>query len=201
MNTRRLPREFYLQPTLDVSKMLLGKFLVHEYRGRKLSGMIVETEAYIGPADKASHAYGGKKTDRNQIEYLIGGHIYIYLVYGLYWQFNITTAYHDQPECVLIRALEPVEGIDLMKKYRQTTAIENLTSGPGKLCQALKLDRNCYGHDLCARGAKVYVEDRGIKIPKKPICCGPRVGIDYAGPRWSKIPWRFWLADHPHVSG
>ena len=179
---------------MEVSKALLGKFLIHEYHGHKIGGMIVETEAYIGPEDKASHAFGGKKTKRNLAEYLIGGHIYIYLVYGMYWQLNISTSFHDVPECVLIRALEPTDGITQMKKLRHTDKASNLTSGPGKICQALKLDKSFYGYDICRRDSKLYVEDRGILIPAKKISCSPRIGIDYAGPYWSKIPWRFYIS-------
>ncbi len=113
---RRLKRNFFLKPTLTVSKELLGKYLVHRTKGGILSGKIVETEAYIGPQDKASHAFGGKATTRNLAEYLKGGHIYIYLVYGMYWQFNISTLKEGKPECVLIRALEPAEGIRRMIK-------------------------------------------------------------------------------------
>lgn len=184
----RLKREFFLQPTLKVSRDLLGKFLVHEYRGKKISGMIVETEAYIGPRDRASHAFGGKVTERNKAEYFIGGHVYIYLVYGMYWQLNFSTCYHGEPECVLIRALEP------------TDKLHNLTSGPGKLCAALKLDKSFYGYDVCQKSAKLYVEDRGLKISPRRIAKGPRIGIGYAGPYWSKIHWRFWIKDNPFVS-
>jgi len=102
---KRLSRKFYCQPTLKVAKELLGRYLVRQIGQKKLIGKIVETEAYIGPQDKASHAYQGKATARNRAEYLIGGHIYIYLVYGMYWQFNISTSVAGQPECVLIRAL------------------------------------------------------------------------------------------------
>jgi len=105
---KKLPRNFYTRPTLVVAKDLLGKFIVRKWRGRDIVGEIVEVEAYIGPHDKASHAYKGKITPRNKAEYLIGGHIYIYLVYGMYWQFNISTSFEGKPECVLIRALEPI---------------------------------------------------------------------------------------------
>jgi DNA-3-methyladenine glycosylase len=198
MKPRRLRREFFLQPTLKVSQALLGKYLIHEYQGRKLGGMIVETEAYIGWRDKAAHSYGGRRTRRNEVEYGSGGHVYIYMVYGLHYQLNFVTAGKDEPECVLIRALEPTDGIDLMRKLRRrqgraSKGIINLTNGPGKLCQALHLDKTLYGYDLCSAGSKFYVEDRGAKVPAGRIKKGPRVGIDYAGPYWSKIHWRFQL--------
>lgn len=193
MKPRRLRREFFLQPTLEVSKALLGKYLIHEYHGQKLGGLIVETEAYIGRRDRAAHSYGGRRTRRNEVEYGLGGHVYIYMVYGLHYQLNFVTAGQDEPECVLIRALEPTDGVEVMKKLRRTDSLRNLTSGPGKLCQALHLDKSLYGADLCAPGSKFYLEDRGVKIAPGRIKKGPRVGIDYAGPYWSKIHWRFQL--------
>jgi len=200
MKVHRLPREFFLQSTLKVSQLLLGKFLIHEYRGQKIGGMIVETEAYIGPEDRASHAFGGKQTPRNLAEYLVGGHVYIYLVYGMHWQLNFSTSFHGRPECVLIRALEPTDGTFVMQRLRRIKDIRNLTSGPGKLCQALKLDKSYYGYDLCQKNSKLYLEDRGVKTPKKQIASGPRIGIDYAGPHWSKKPWRFWIKNNPYIS-
>lgn len=182
----RLSREFFVQPTLKVSKALLGKVLVRIWQGKRLAGKIVETEAYIGPRDKASHAYLGKKTPRNQAEFMIGGHVYIYLVYGMYWQFNISTEQEGKPECVLIRALEPIEGID------------ESTNGPGKLCRALKLDKSFYGEDLC-RSSRIWLEE-GEEIKSSQIVKAPRIGIDYAGPYWSKIPWRFYIKDNKFVS-
>jgi 3-methyladenine DNA glycosylase len=120
MRPKRLGRNFFTQPTLKVARELLGKYLVRKIDSRKLVGKIIETEAYIGPKDKASHAYGGKITPRNKAEYLVGGHIYIYLIYGMYWQLNVTTSEEGKPECVLIRALE-VAGED-----------KNVASGPGQ---------------------------------------------------------------------
>lgn len=171
-----------------MAKELLGKFIVHRFHGSKLAGMIVETEAYIGGLDRASHAYNGRRTKRNEVEYGPGGHVYIYLVYGLHYQLNFVTCEEDQPECVLIRALEPAENVT------------ERTDGPGRLCKALKLDRALYGYDVCQRGAEFYLEDRGVNISAKMIKKGPRIGIDYAGPKWSRVNWRFWLKDNPFVS-
>lgn len=123
---KRLARQFYTQPTLKIAKEILGNFLIHKIGNKKLVGRIVETEAYIGPDDLASHARGGKKTERNKAEFLKGGHIYIYLVYGMYWQFNISTFKEGHPECILIRALEPVEGIEEMYKNRYSRICANL---------------------------------------------------------------------------
>lgn len=182
----RLRRGFFTQSTLTVAKNLLGKKLVRIYHSERLVGKIVETEAYIGPKDKASHGYLGKKTKRNQAEFMIGGHIYIYLVYGMYWQLNISTEEEGKPTCVLIRALEPLEGITAP------------TNGPGKLCRALMLDKSFYGEDLC-RSKRIWLED-GPTISSKQIVKGPRIGIDYAGFYWSKIKWRFYVKGNKFVS-
>lgn len=176
MEVKRLKRNFYTQPTLEVAKKLLGKYLVRKTDKEKLIGKIVEVEAYIGPKDRASHAFNNRRTPRNQAEYLIGGHIYIYLVYGMYWQFNISTYQEEKPECVLVRALD----------------LGKLADGPGKVCRYLKLDKSFYGEDL-VKSKRIWLEDRGEKINPSEILALPRVGIDYAGPYWSKRKWRFIL--------
>jgi len=178
MENRKLTRGFYTKPTLEVAKKLLGKYLVRKIGKKKLSGKIIETEAYLGPQDKASHAYQGKVTPRNQAEYLIGGHVYIYLVYGMYWQMNISTGKAGRPECVLIRALDSNLG--------------KIASGPGKLCRYLKLDKSFYGEDL-TKSKRIWLEDRGIEVKLSQIRATKRIGIDYAGPYWSKRKWRFVL--------
>lgn len=185
----RLKRSFFVRPTLKVAKELLGKYLVRKIGQKKLVGKIVETEAYIGPKDRASHAYGGKVTARCKTEYLIGGYIYIYLCYGIYWQLNITTAKAGKPECVLIRALEPLNGKARLKR---------VASGPGKLCRWLKLNKSFNEEDL-VESKRIWLEDRGIKIKKSDIVAKKRVGIDYAG-SWVKKPWRFCIKDNPFIS-
>ena len=152
-------------------------------------GKIVETEAYIGPKDRASHAFGGKITSRNKTEYLEGGHIYIYLCYGMYWQMNITTEKAKKPECVLIRALEPV----MITKNKNKE-----TNGPGKLCRWMKLDKSFDKEDL-TKSKRIWLEDQGEKIKKSQIRTAKRIGIDYAG-IWAKRPWRFYIKDNPFVS-
>jgi len=191
MESKKLPRKFYTRDTLVVAKELLGKYLIRKYRGKVLEGKIVETEAYIGPEDKASHAYKGKITPRNKTEYLKGGYIYIYLCYGMYWQLNITTARAGQPECVLIRALEPSLKEDENK-------IKNLTDGPGKLCRWMRLDKSFDGEDLI-QSKRIWLEDRGQKVKKSQIIATTRIGIDYAD-EWAKRPWRFYLRDNLFVS-
>jgi len=177
MKNKKLTRDFYTLTTLKVAKELLGKYIVRKIGNKKLEGKIVETEAYIGPKDKASHAYGGKITPRNWAEYLIGGHIYIYLVYGMYWQLNIVTAKEGKPECVLIRGLENSK---------------KLINGPGKVCCYLKLDKSFNGEDL-TKSKRIWFEDRGEKIKSSQILATGRIGIDYAGPYWSRRKWRFLL--------
>lgn len=169
----KLRRGFFTQPSLQVTQELLGKYLVRKVGKRALAGKIIETEAYIGPQDKASHAYRGKRTPRNRAEYLIGGHVYIYLVYGMYWQLNISTGEEGTPECVLIRALD-VEG----------------AKGPGKLCQYLQLDKSFYGYDV-TKSKNIWLEDRGEKIQSSQIARTARIGIDYAGPYWARRKLRF----------
>jgi len=196
---RRLKRNFYLQPTLTVSKKLLGKYLVHRTKKGIISGKIVETEAYIGPQDKASHSFGGKVTPRNLAEYMEGGHIYIYLVYGMYWQLNISTAGQGKGECVLIRALEPTEGIQQMIKNRpKAKKRHDLANGPGKLCQALGFNKRHYGVDT-VKNKEVWLEDRGQNFKKSDIIASRRIGIDYAE-EWAKKPWRFYIKGSPFVS-
>ncbi len=180
-NGVRLKKSFFIRPTLTVAKELLGKYLVRKIGKKKLVGKIVETEAYIGPKDRASHAFKGKITPRNKTEYLEGGHIYIYLVYGMYWQLNITTSKTGKPECVLIRALESPEA-----------------TGPGKLCRWMKLNKSFDAEDL-TKSKRIWLEDRGERTKKSQIVATKRVGIDYAG-EWAKKPWRFYIKDNPYTS-
>lgn len=205
--SKRLPRKFYIQPTLKVAKQMLGKYLVRKIGNKKLIGKIVETEAYIGPEDKASHAFGGKKTKRNRAEWLIGGHIYIYLVYGMYWQLNISTGKEEKPECILIRALEPISEIFKSKTQNAKCKItmqnskfyklKNLANGPGKLCRWMKLDKSFYGEDL-TKSKRIWLEE-GTKIKPNQIIASKRIGIDYAK-EWAHKPWRFYIKDNPFIS-
>jgi len=202
---KRLTRKFFIRPTLIVAKDLLGKYLVRKIGKKKLVGKIVETEAYIGPQDRASHAFGGRITERCKTEYLIGGHIYIYLCYGMYWQLNITTEKKGKPECVLIRALEPVienSKFQILNSKQipksKLKLLRKLTSGPGRLCRWLKLDKSFNGEDL-TKSKRIWLEDRGLTIKKSDIVATERVGIDYAG-EWAKKPWRFYIKDNPFVS-
>ncbi len=204
----RLGRKFYARDTITVAKEMLGKQIVRKIGNEKIIGRIAEVEVYIGPGDRASHAYKGKRTLRNEAEYFIGGHIYIYLVYGMYWQFNISSSGEGIPECVLIRALEPIANTEICVLGRDYLAsygmgvdkkLKNLANGPGKLCRYLKIDKSFYGVDLCA-SHDIWLEDRGEKINAGDIVSAARVGIDYAGPYWSRRKWRFYLKNNPFVS-
>ena len=194
----KLPREFYTRSNvLTVARELLGKLLVVPAKnGRRVSGIIVEAEAYRGPQDRAAHSYGGRRTKRTETMYGLGGTAYIFFVYGMYYQFNVVTNAKEAPHAVLIRALEPVEGIEIMRKRRHGQPDHNLTNGPGKLCIALGIDRRFDRADLL--GDKVWTEE-GKTIPRSGIASGPRIGIDYAE-EWVEKPWRFWIKGNPYVS-
>ncbi len=194
----KLPREFYLrEDTPAVARDLLGKLLVvPDEGGRRVSGIIVETEAYLGAEDRAAHSYGGRRTARTEATFALGGHIYVFFVYGMYYQLNVVTGPIDHPHVVLIRAIEPVDGIDRMRERRGAMKDRNLTSGPGKLCIALGIDRSYNTADLT--GDRIWLEDH-LLIPDKEVSAGKRIGIDYAGDDVDK-PWRFWVTENGFVS-
>jgi len=221
----KIGRDFFLEPTLKVAKKLLGKYIFRKYKRKLIIGKIVETEAYIGPKDKASHAYcqkeqsinekkkiiyknfsriknyiqdpeiflnrilklkNAKVTNRNLVEYLKGGHVYIYLIYGLYYQFNITTHKEGYPQCVLIRSLEPISGN--FKVY---------PNGPAKLCNFLKIDSSFWGHDLIK--SEIFYLENGENFSEKEIIKTKRIGIEYAKED-SQLPWRFYIKGNKWVS-
>lgn len=190
----KLPRSFYEQPTLEVARQLLGKYLVRKHPDGVAVGRIVETEAYIGPKDKACHASRGR-TQRTEIMFGPAGHAYVYFVYGFHHMLNIVTEAVDFPAAVLIRAVEPVQGIALMKKRRNRVQPRNLASGPGKLCEAFAIDRGLNGSDLC--GNVLYVRDSGEPVTN--VVTAPRIGVDYAG-KWKHKPWRFLIHGNLFVS-
>jgi len=196
--TTKLPREFYMRPNvLTVAKDLLGKLLVVPGpNGKRVSGKIVEVEAYRGPEDRASHAFGGRRTKRTETMYGSGGVAYVYFVYGMYYQFNVVSNVADTPHAILVRALEPVEGIEIMRERRHTHSDHNLTSGPGKLCIAMGIDRQLNAADLLAD--RVWLEEFE-HVPPRRVARGPRIGIDYAQ-EWIDKPWRFWIRDNRYVS-
>jgi DNA-3-methyladenine glycosylase len=158
--------------------------------------MIVETEAYLGVVDKAAHSYGGRRTARNEITYADGGHVYVFFVYGMYYQLNIVTGPPEQAHVVLIRGIEPVEGIEIIRARRGKMPDQNLTSGPGKLTIAFGIDRSFNGEHLS--GDRIWVEEYQ-RIKKSEIASGPRIGIDYAE-EFIDVPWRFWVRNNPFIS-
>jgi DNA-3-methyladenine glycosylase len=190
----KLPRSFYEQNTIDVAKQLLGKYLIRKHANGDTVGRIVETEAYVGPHDLACHASKGR-TARTEVMFGPAGRAYVYFIYGFYNMLNLVTEANDYPAAVLIRAVEPMEGIELMKARRNSGVLRNLASGPGKLCQAFAIDRSLNGADL--RGDILYVEGRGDPVPK--FKATPRIGVDYAG-KWKSKPYRFLVRGSEFVS-
>ncbi len=195
---KRVARQFYLgEDTPAIARAMLGKLLVvPSGSGGRVSGMIVEVEAYLGEMDKAAHSFGGRRTARNEITYAIGGSVYVFFVYGMYYQLNFVTGPVDHPHVVLIRAVEPFEGIEIMRQRRGQMPDKNLTSGPGKLCIAFGIDRGLNGEDLL--GDRVWLEDHR-EFSDAKIAAGKRIGIDYAE-EFVEKPWRFWVKDNPFVS-
>lgn len=199
----KLHRDFYGRDALTVAKGLLGKVLVHEADGVRLAARIVETEAYGGMEDKAAHFYGGKRTPRVEVIYGDAGFAYVYLIYGMYHCFNVVAGEKEDPQAVLIRALEPLEGFEQMalnrfsKPYRQLAKREvvGLTNGPGKLCNALAINKSHYGEDLC--GNTLYLEEDGRETFR--TVTAKRVGIDYAEEA-KDFPWRFYIEHNKYVS-
>jgi DNA-3-methyladenine glycosylase len=195
----RLSRDFFAQDTLTVARLLLGKRLARRLNGRRLSGRIVEVEAYIGQDDKGCHASVGR-TARNDVMFGPPGHAYVYFTYGMHWMFNIITEAEGFPAAVLIRALEPLEGVKVMERNRRGRTGFELCSGPAKLTQALQITRALNGADLCARrGAELWVED-APPISDDDIAISPRVGLNNTPDPWKSVPWRFRVRESPFVS-
>jgi len=182
-----------------VARQLLGKQLVTRFRGAiRTAGLIVETEAYAGPEDRASHAYGSRRTARTEVMFHDGGTAYVYLCYGMHALFNVVTSVVDVPHAILIRAVEPTIGIPSMLRRRGHVALTpSLTAGPGVLTQALGIDVSHSGCDLCA--GPIRIEDVGVRIEDDRIQASPRVGVAYAGPH-ARRPWRFRIRDNRWTS-
>jgi DNA-3-methyladenine glycosylase len=190
-NNNRLGREFYNRPTLQVARELLGKQLVKVEGEARISGLISETEAYIGEIDQGCHARAGL-TRRTQVMYGQPGHAYVYFTYGMHWMLNFVTEREGFPAAVLIRAIDPVEGLEAIAKRRNGKPRQQWTDGPAKLCQALSIDGAFHGADLCSPGAKLFVEE-GNPIPDESVTISPRVGLNNVPEPWKSIPWRFKL--------
>lgn len=191
-----LNRDFYIKDGVILAKDLLGKILVKEIDGVLYKGRIVETEAYMGAIDKACHSYNNRRTKRTEAMYREGGYSYIYLIYGMYYCFNVTASIKDNPEAVLIRALEPLENKDLMLKIRKVKREIDIANGPGKLTKALGITSNDNNIDLTL-GKNIWIEDDGY-LPNK-ITETTRVGIDYAEEFKEKL-WRFYISENTNVS-
>lgn len=191
-----LPREFFERDPVIVAHDLLGKRVVRLIEGHRLVGRIVEAEGYRGDDDAASHAFRGP-TPRNAPMFGPAGHAYVYFIYGMHWMFNVIAHTEGVPGGILIRALEPLEGLELMRVHRGGQSDILLTRGPARLAQALCIDASLNGIDLCSDSA-LRIEE-GSLAPEEEIACGPRIrvpGDHLAGNR----PWRFWIRDHPYVS-
>jgi DNA-3-methyladenine glycosylase len=190
--TDPLPQSFYLHSPLTCAHDLLGKLVVHEIAGQRISGIITETEAYDGEEDLACHARSGK-TRRNELLYGAPGIAYIYFTYGLHWLLNAVTRPAGEPAAVLIRAVVPLEGIDFIARQREGQPQRLWCNGPAKLTHALGIDGSQHGLPLYDPASPLRIEP-GIKIPPDIIHSSPRVGIDYAPEPWRSIPWRLWVS-------
>ena len=199
MPEKRLAKSFYLQDTVSVARNLLGCKLHRKVSGRSYSGVIVETEAYLGANDMASHARLGHRSPRNESMYLEGGHAYVYFTYGMYHCINVVTQEEGIAEAVLVRALEPVEGITRMWRNRPKAKRDtDLTSGPGKLCMAMAIDRRLDGEQL--DGSRVWLTARGRTINDDQIGVSRRIGVDGAGEEAASWPLRFFLENSAYLS-
>lgn len=196
---QKLPLSFYARKdVVTISKELLGKFLFTCFNNQLTGGMITETEAYKGKIDKASHAYNGRRTPRTEIMYSEGGTAYVYLCYGVHHLFNVVTNEKEIPHAVLIRAIEPVEGIDRMLKRRNKKKTDyKLTCGPGALSQALGIHVKQTGENLL--GGKIWIEDRGVTVHQSEIISARRIGVDYAGAH-ADWKYRFYIKGSNWVS-
>lgn len=186
----KLPREFYLRRNVVlIAKELLGKVVVTKLNGQITSGIITETEAYEGVTDKASHAFGGRRTKRTEVMFGMGGIAYVYLCYGIHHLFNVVTNQNEVPHAVLIRSIKPVDGLPMiLKRRKKENADKKLCIGPGSVSQALGICTSHTGIDLI--GNKIWIEDRSINISSRNIIKSPRIGIDYAGAH-ALLPYRF----------
>ena len=194
MTTRpRLLRDFFARDTLTVARELLGARLVHIENGVRLSGIITETEAYCGETDLGCHAKAGR-TPRTAVMYSPPGFAYVYFTYGMHWLFNTVTMPEGQPEAVLIRAVEPMEGIKIIAARRGKQPRKLWTNGPAKLTQALGIDGQHNNLDLCAAEAEIFIE-RDRSFPDEQVITGPRIGLNTVPEPWKSKPWRFLVAD------
>ena len=200
----RLPQSFFARGARIVAQDLLGKRLVRQVNGRSLSGIVVETEAYCDAdePDLACHgdrANKGRPTARTAVMFGEPGLAYVYFTYGVHWMFNVVTGQDGEANAVLIRALEPVDGLDVMREGRNGRSQIELTNGPAKLAQALAIDKSLNGANLCAPNGVIWFADAPAIDPAQ-IHTGPRIGLGKTPEPWYSMPWRYWLADNAYVS-
>lgn len=200
---KRLQRSFYARGAREVAQDLLGKRLVRLLDGERISGNIVETEAYCDAEEPDLACHGdrsnaGRPTPRTAVMFGPPGHAYVYFTYGMHWMFNIVTGATGEANAVLVRALEPVEGLGIMAARRGRQPAE-LTNGPAKLAQALAIDSAIGGADLCEPAGHIWLEETKRAAPVK-ICTGPRIGLGKTPEPWLSVPWRYWICGNPHVS-
>ncbi len=196
----KLPLSFYQRDNVvKIAKELLGKILVTCWNRETTSGRIVEVEAYEGVIDRASHAFGGKKTPRNEIMYREGGFAYVYLCYGIHHLFNVVTHFSETPHAILVRALEPMDGIPLMlERSGKEKPDRTLTRGPGNLSRALGITTKHTGHSLLSD--QLFIAEDGFRFKRSQVGASPRIGVDYAGTH-AEWPYRFYIRGNPYVSG
>jgi DNA-3-methyladenine glycosylase len=195
----KLPEEYYYSnDVVALSRDLIGKYLFTSIDGVVTGGYIVETEAYAGVIDKASHAYGGRLTPRTQTMYLQGGISYVYLCYGIHEMFNVVVSAEGQPHAILIRAIQPTDGLDVIMQRRSMLTLKpNITKGPGSVAKALGISRKI--NALSLQSDTIWIEDRGLTFPDEEVAAGPRIGVDYAGDDAS-LPYRFYVRGNIYVS-
>jgi DNA-3-methyladenine glycosylase len=194
-----LPETYFQSPdVVALSRDLIGKYLFTSIDNEITGGYIVETEAYAGVLDKASHAYGGRMTPRTQTMYMPGGVSYVYLCYGIHEMFNIVTSVEGQPHAILIRAVQPTDGIDVMMRRRNMNTLKpNITKGPGSVAKALGISRKINAFSL--QGDTIWIEDRGLTFAGEAIAAVPRIGVDYAGDD-ALLAYRFYVKGNIYVS-
>ncbi|OCX53786.1 3-methyladenine DNA glycosylase [Mucilaginibacter sp. PPCGB 2223] len=195
----KLPLDFYTHGNvLHITRNLLGKYLMSCIDGIVTGGIIVEAEAYNGVVDKASHAFGGRLTNRTKVMHRQGGIAYVYLCYGIHEMFNIVTSTEGDPHAILVRAIEPTDGIDVIELRRNMPASKPaITSGPGSVAKALGISRKINGFDL--QGDVIWIEDRGLGFTDDQIIAAPRVGVDYAAED-ALLPYRLYVKTNRYVS-
>ena len=199
-----LEQSFFARPARQVAVDLLGKSLVRLVNGRRLSGIIVETEAYCDAVERDLACHGdranqGRPTPRTAVMFGPAGFAYVYFTYGIHWMFNIVTGQPGEANAVLIRALEPVEGVEQMMVNRNGRSYSQLTNGPAKLAQALVIDQSLNGANLCAAAGVIWLETAPA-APPAAIATGPRIGLGQTPEPWLSVPWRYWLRGNPFVS-